>query len=180
MNIDLSLVPTLWYENKDGKRYVPTIGEDPPEEFIYQHTQIPNLLRHSVFREVVKAEVDACPHATRYIRETFGWIDSIEGRECITCKGTQVKEKTDDWPTEWDANGSREILVTNASWGEDLVLAIIGSFYSLRDAILIVANACERCSNVLAYTHRVGWGYAEGSDDWKAAGTSCIFCEEKK
>lgn len=48
--------------------------------------------------------------------------------------------------------------------------------YSLDDAILIAARACEGCMNVLLWRYGCNDGYPEDSDERKRAGTSCLFC----
>lgn len=189
---DLSLVPVLWYENKKGERYVWKMeGEDrfgdPPPGFIYQHSQFPSDLRHTILRGVVSEEVAACPHPVEDIRKTYGWIEGVEGRECTSCRGTQTKKVEEAWPEKWDANGSNTVGAGTSSWPEDLVLKMATKswwgwlrgrkVYTLGEAIRIVANSCERCMNVLGHRYRVGWGYAEGSKDWVKSGTKCQFCK---
>lgn len=51
MNLDLNLVPTLWYENAEGERFIPDLmqcGSDVPPEFVYQHSQFPTTLAHTI------------------------------------------------------------------------------------------------------------------------------------
>jgi hypothetical protein len=75
-------------------------------------------------------------------------------------------------------NGSsHEIMAAEMSWSEDLVLSMANSGkWKLREAILIAANACERCMNSLAHEYGLNWGYAEFSDEWEKCGTTCRFC----
>jgi hypothetical protein len=76
--------------------------------------------------------------------------------------------------------GSREILSGHSTWNQETVLAMANSGdYSLKEAIIIYATACERCMNVLIhkYTNRTD-GYEEYSEEWKKCGTSCKFCED--
>jgi hypothetical protein len=183
----LFVPPILWYENEQGEKFIPDLTKDevvnPPAGFIYQHSQFPKELVHNCRRSVVREEVDQCPHPAEDVHKTYGWIEGIEGRECSRCHGTQIKNIGDNWPDTWDANGSRTVISGNSSWPEDLVLAMAtyetGRF-RLSDAILIAANACERCMNALAYNYGLSWGYPEGSDEWKRCNTTCKFCKDEK
>jgi hypothetical protein len=182
MNIDASKIPTLWYENEAGEIFIPEpakLDEAIPEGFIYQHTQFPYVLRHTILRAVQKKDVESCNHPEKYIIQTFGWIEGIEGRECRKCYGTQTRKQGEPWPEKWDAYGSRQIMSGESSWPEDLVLAMaMTNEYTLSQAILIAANACERCMNTLAHKYDLKWGYPEGSEEWKKTRTSCQFCQD--
>ena len=61
---------------------------------------------------------------------------------------------------------------------EDVILAMANSGdYTLSEAIAVLANACERCMNVLTYKYLNGKdGYPEHSDEWKKANTVCNYC----
>lgn len=192
MNIDLALVPTLWYEDKDGNRHVVSqkeMGEcvDPPPGFVYQNSQFPNVLRHTVLHIIQKDEVEACEHPDKDVCRTYGWVDGVEGRKCRLCGGTHMRDVGEKWPDVWKAYGSRCIMTGNSSWSEDLVLAMASrtwrgwlrgrKVYTLGEAILIAANACERCMNALGDIYGLPWGYAEGSEEWENSGTRCQFCE---
>lgn len=190
MKIDLNLVPALWYENADSERHVPSAEEmstlaDPPSGFIYQHSQFPNTLRHSILESIQADAVEACGHPVEDIRRTYGWIDAVQGRECVLCGGTQTRNAGDEWPETWESYGSRSLMSGESSWPEDLVLAMATkpwwkwwrNVYTLGDAILIVANTCERCLNALGHRYGLKWGYAEGSEEWKRSRTSCQFCK---
>ena len=191
MKIELSMIPTLWYENKDGERWIPDYNADGPPDtnlppgFIYQHSQFPTNLRESILYIVQKDEVEACEHSSENVQPTGGWIDGVEGRECKKCYGSQTKNVDDPWPEEWDAYGSRSVMSGNSGWSEDLALALVTAqsrpeghpHLSLGDAILVAAIACERCMNTLANQYGLDWGYEYMSDDWKKCGTSCQFCK---
>lgn len=74
---------------------------------------------------------------------------------------------------------SYEIGWGESTYPEDLVLAMANSGdWSLGDAILIVANSCERCMNALAEQYGLDWGYKEYSDEWQKSNTVCDFCRE--
>lgn len=201
MNIDLSKVPIIWYENKEGERWLPKLDgaghpeEGRPDDFIYQHSQFPTNLRHNILKIIQPDEVAACDHPLKDIRPTGGWIDGVFGRECRTCNGTQIVEipgrapenqpGLEAWPKEWDATGSRSIGAGEIGWSEDLVLAMVTAktrppdhpAMRLGQAILVVANSCERCMNTLANQYGLDWGYEYMSEDWKKCGTICMFCE---
>ncbi len=196
MRIDLAKVPTLWYENEDGQRHILTDEElrDCPKEpeavkgekpFVYQHSQFPNVLHHTILKIVQASEVAACEHPAERIGRKGGLIDGLEGRECSWCYGAQTRKTGEEWPDEWEAYGSRSIGTGTSSRPEDLVLAMASrpwwkfwrTRYSLGDAIFIAANSCERCLNALGYLYGMKWGYAEGSVEWLESGTRCQFCE---
>lgn len=84
-------------------------------------------------------------------------------------------------------------MAGSSGWSRDLGLALARSSvrervmslvrghvwnknYKMGDAILIAANACERCMNSLAHQYGLSWGYKEHSNEWCEAGTSCNFC----
>jgi hypothetical protein len=55
MRISKSEITTLWYENQDGKRYIPMQEElhdglNPPAGFDYMHSTFPRVLHHQVLR----------------------------------------------------------------------------------------------------------------------------------
>lgn len=71
---------------------------------------------------------------------------------------------------------------THISGGnEKTILAMANSGdYTLGEAIMLWANACERCMNVLEFKYSGGVdGYAEHSNEWKRCGTECEFCREE-
>lgn len=183
IQIKKEMIPILWYENEKGEKHVPTENQlkgnmSIPDGFLYQHSQFPTTLTHNVLRLTVMDEVDSCQHPEASIQQTDGWVDGVEGRECNKCGGTQTKSKDQPWPKKWSSNGSRHVMTVNNGWSEDLVLAIANSGdWNLRDAILVVANSCERCMNALAHKYGLKWGYPEFGDEWKKTGTSCEFCE---
>ena len=52
--------------------------------------------------------------------------------------------------------------------------------YTLGEAIIAYATACERCMNVLSYKYTDGKeGYEEFSDEWKKCRTVCDFCRHE-
>ena len=182
----VSTMPTLWYENDAGERWEPDLesngypAEGLPSGFCYQHSQFPNVLRHTILRLVQESEVNECPHLEKDIEPTGGWVSGIEGRKCKQCGGSQTKRVSDPWPQQWDAYGSQELAAMESSYSEDLVLAMANSGdYTLSQAILVAANACERCMNSLAEKYGLEWGYPEYSVEWERSRTECEFCVPK-
>lgn len=73
--------------------------------------------------------------------------------------------------------GSKEVFSGESSFSDDLVLALVESGnFTLDEAIIFAAEACERCTNSAANDYGLDWGYPEGSEDWEASKTSCDFC----
>lgn len=181
MKIEKSMIPTLWYENEKGERFIPPEGGEPaPKGFIYQHTQFPRSLHHLVLRAVLREEVDACEHPAEHVHPTGGWIDGVEGRECKCCNGTQTRKTGEPWPERWEADGARQLIHGEQGWPESLALAMANSGkWTLSEAILIAANSCERCMNALAHEYGLDWGYPIHSENWQKANTSCAFCADE-
>ena len=54
MRITRDMVPTIWYENKKGEQFIPSLrGKMPPnipKGFIYQHSQFPSCLHYDILR----------------------------------------------------------------------------------------------------------------------------------
>ena len=181
LSIDKSKLNTLWYEDKDGNKHVPDYesddGVDVPDGFRYQVSQFPNYLRTTWLKMVDEEEVAACSHPEEDIRKDYRLIDGLEGRECSLCNGQQTKNVGEEWPEEWEAYGSRELMTGNSGWSEDLVLAMASSGdYTLSEAIILAATSCERCMNVLLHEYGCDDGYPEFSNEWQECGTACEFC----
>lgn len=69
------------------------------------------------------------------------------------------------------------------SFSEPLALAMVDGAnnqksYRLMHAMIIASEACERCMNSLAYEYGLGWGYAEGSEEWLDCPSECEMCRE--
>jgi hypothetical protein len=98
------------------------------------------------------------------------------------CHGTQTKKRWHFWPRKWSGYGSREIFSVHTTWNDEkVVLAMANSGdYTLAEAILVYTTACERCLNVIVYKYTNGTdGYAEYSEEWEKARTSCEFCRDE-
>lgn len=178
--VDPDALPTLWFENEAGDKFVPDMSGDtepetPPKDFNYQHSQFSDL-RHSVLKIVQQEDVDACDHPASHVKKDLGMDPAYgEGEECRKCGGQREKPVGGEWGP-WKAVGSREVMVVNSGWPEDLMLAIANGGVRPQKAIQISALACERCMNALAHEFGLDWGYPEGSEEWRAAGTECDFC----
>lgn len=217
MRIASEYLEQLWFENEDGKRFIPPLdGDMPPdipEGFIYQHAQFVTYLKEEVSVTITPERVAACDHPEDMMLKDADIIDSHEGRKCRKCGGYQQKLKGEPWSEDWDSGHSSPLGAVNRSWMPELVLAmtrptrremekqltrwessqsvLVGAagprqtappLFDLEYAIIIAATACERCMNALGWTYGVKFtendeGYPELSDKWKAAGTSCHFCE---
>ena len=190
-------LPTLWYENEAGDRWEVSPTDpyvEPPEGFIYQHSRFPHVLRETVLRMVQQSEVDACDHPADMMKPDLGLIEGLEGRECMKCHGTQVKDAGAPWPAKWEAYGSRELLTGESTWPDDLVLAMVrpsveemalalerhGSeprLLGMNDAIILAATSCEKCLNALLWRYGCQDGYPPYSKQWDECGTKCSICE---
>lgn len=190
-------LPTLWYENEAGDRWEVSPTDpyvEPPEGFIYQHSRFPHVLRETVLRMVQQSEVDACDHPADMMKPDLGLIEGLEGRECLKCHGTQVKDAGAPWPAQWEAYGSREILTGESTWPDELVLAMVrpspaemvlalerhGSeprLLGMNDAIILAATSCERCLNGLLWRYGCNDGYPPYSEQWNKTNTKCAICE---
>jgi hypothetical protein len=179
MKINKEDLKILWYEDENGK-VIPNPDEMvTPPGARYQVSRFPQSLTTTHLRLVDQEEVDKCRHPKRYVHPTYGWIDGIVGRECSLCRGTQTKKKWHFWPKKWGGHGSRLAFSFNSTWNDDkTVLAMVSSGdFTLSEAIIAYATACERCMNALAYKYSNGEeGYAEHSPGWEKCRTSCKFC----
>ena len=195
-------IPTLWYENEDGVRWIPDFTRNeppvPPKDFVYQWSQFPAQVEETCLQSVLRSEVDECDHDPEFIKRTSGWIDGVRGRECQKCHGTQVVNDEDypdnSWPDEWDACGSRPLMVGHTGYPTDLVMAMLRPsaveiarqilrygipalpYTSFTQAVLTAKTACEACLNALCHRYGLKDGYRKGSKEWKMAGTSCDLC----
>lgn len=191
------VLPTLWYENEAGDRWPVDLHDptaSPPEGFVYQWSRFPTVLRETCNRSILQADVDACDHPGGMLRPDLGLIEGLEGRECMKCRGSQVKDAGAPWPVQWDAHGSRDVMSGDSSWPDDLVLAMVRPspeemcvalerhgeeprLFGMDDAIILAASSCERCLNALLWRYGLDDGYPPYSEGWDKAGTSCEICK---
>ncbi len=173
-------LPTLWYEDKDGTRlpgpYESAVGEPfVPPGAVFQVSRFPEV-RHTHLRFVQREEVGACLHPDDNVLAIYGWVDGIEGRECKRCHGTQTRDVRTPWPETWDAHGSREYMAFTSSGGHGLVEAMVRDGWTITDALVWKATACEKCMNVLGYQLGVPDHYGPKSREFATANTSCELC----
>ena len=181
MKILKEQLKTLWYEDEDGNEIICAENEYNPEGAAYKVSRFPKMLRTTRIKLIRQEDVDKCKHPRKYIKPTHGWIDGIVGRECKLCHGTQTKKKRHLWSKKWEGYGSREVFTSNSTWNDEkTILAMVNSGdYTLSEAIIVYATACERCMNVLVHKYTNGEdGYEEYSEEWQKCGTVCAFCKE--
>lgn len=180
MKIDKSTLDTLWYEDEEGNKIKHT-EEYRPNGAVYQVSQFPLEVNERHFKLIYQEDVNKCRHRRAWIKRTYGWVKGIKGRECQCCHGTQVRKWWQPWGRRWEGYGSRQAFSSSAQMGggtDALLMAMANSGdYTLSEAILIYARACERCSNVLWNKYIGGGeGYEEYSEEWKKVNTVCDFC----
>lgn len=199
MKIDTDQLPTIWYENGKGERFIPNLkgdypGDQVPKGFIYYHSEFSCELKHNVRKVITAEDVTNCSHAK--VVPTYGWVSGVEGRECKSCGGTQTRYLPNEWPDKWNLGSTtKNIFSGGSTYPQDLVVALVNPFlkqwlkafvrnkfrsptrYTLNYAIKIAGNNCERCMNALAYKYGLDWGYKEESDEWYRSRTVCRFCE---
>lgn len=179
--VDPEQLEILWYENKHGDKFYPDLSgetepETPPKGYDYQVSRFSDL-RENVLKIITPEDVAKCDHPAEYRRKDHGMDPSYgEGEKCDKCGGYREKPVGKNW-SDWKSGGSRDMMVMNMSWSEDLVKAMADSGISLRKAIILAATACERCMNALAHEFGLDWGYPEFSDEWHKCNTSCEYCE---
>lgn len=71
---------------------------------------------------------------------------------------------------------SKSVAEGHSGYWQEVVEQMVRAGYSLDQSILIQANACERCRNVLAWEFGVG-GYPMYSIMWHKSGTECRICK---
>lgn len=194
--IDMSAeLPTLWYENQEGDRFIPDLSLDYPSDQIphgykYQYSRFPRTLTETMLKLVTEEDVEACGHSN--IRPDLGLIGGLEGRICNLCGGSQTKRIGGPWPSKWKSGGSMNIGSMNSSYPADLVLAMTRPNpeeirkaaerghtivpMDLERAMIFAGTSCERCLNVLLWRHGCDDGYEDGSPEWVRCNTSCELC----
>jgi len=168
MKIDLTKLNKFhWFEDIDGKQYDVEGGNRPDEPLTY----------HVIHTCETREELLSYDYHPEHIHENnelyqaminFRWFWKLMYRR-MKRKGEGKTFKT--------------IAIFGSTWsgGQDVILAMANSGdYTLREAVFIWTNACERCMNVLAHKYLNGKdGYEEGSPEWKHCNTVCDFCREE-
>ena len=77
----LAVPPTLWYENRDGDRHVPTQAEladclDPPKGFDFQRSQFPCMLEDSIL-QLYRDETGRVVRSEAVMTGHSGWSEDL-------------------------------------------------------------------------------------------------------
>ena len=128
MNIDENL-HCIWYENEKGDKWFPDMDgngppdEDRPDEHVYMHSILTNVVHQDVLMIIRQQDVDACAHDGE-MKADDGLIKPLKGRTCRKCQGYQCVEKDEPWPVGWKAVGSVQLVSGSMGWDEKLVMAM--------------------------------------------------------
>ena len=188
MKIDKSKLRTgIWYEDENGN-----VIETETDEYVDRKNYPEIVIRNVCFPLQVTTRTsfyytnkDTCKHPLKFRRRTGGWVKGIKGCECKACGKTKVGKSFipfafmpwDDGPDTYDGF---ETHVTLGKFSQKCAVGMVNSGeYTLEEAIVILVNACERCTNVLDYKYGED-GYPEYSEQWKKANTVCEFCKDEK
>ena len=186
MKIDKSKLKIgLWYEDKDGN--VTQIPDNMcidrlSEEARTYHACFPLQITEHVRIIHSEREKAACKHKRKYWKKDVDLIKGYKGHTCTACGCCQVRKWWQPWGRKWDYGLSAAPLVdfntTIGGGNQDVIMAMVNSGdYTLAEALVVFASACERCMNVLAYKYLDGSeGYAEHSAEWEKCNTKCDFC----
>lgn len=73
--------PTLWYEDKDGNRWIPSAEDlpnvtDPPLGFDFQYSQFPCYLEETVLK-LVRSEEGRIERSVDLMTGHFGWSEDL-------------------------------------------------------------------------------------------------------
>lgn len=173
----------IWYEDVNRNMYRNDNGVGRPnDECVTYHICFPLEIREEI--RGIYDNKNTCKHPLAYRKRTGGWIKGVKGCKCEKCGKTKVGKKFIPFAfMKWgDGAETYSIMTSNTHIGnEDCVLAMANSGdYTLREAAVVYANACERCMNVLEYKYLNGKaGYEEFSEEWKKANTICDFCKDE-
>ena len=167
MRIDLTKLRKFhWFEDENGNMY-DEISQNLPHD-------IEHFTYHVVNPLVYTEKITEYSYHPEYLHESnrfykamlnFKWFYNLMYR--------RMKKRG-------DSKTFKDIASFNTGYRSmsDVIVAMVNSKdYTLEEAIYICANACERCSNVLAYKYLdEKEGYSEYSEEWKKCNTVCDFC----
>lgn len=127
MNIDDHLY-SIWYENKEGDKWFPDMGDGPPDEdrpddYVFTHSMLVNMVNEDMRMIIRQKDVDACAHDGQ-MKPDNGLIDGLKGRTCRKCRGYQSVTTAAAWPLVWEAMGSVHLAVGSSGWDQGLVMAM--------------------------------------------------------
>ena len=158
MNIDLSKMKRIWWEDIDGNVLdVPEdacLTDEQKEQYPFYNTclpcQIQQVINHYGYHpKGIDKILIKLPFINKRVKERIG----------KTFKRLYT-------------------VTTTYGAGGDCIAAMVSSgHYTLEEAIWIYTTACERCTNALEYKYlNKKSGYSEYSSEWVMADTKCIFC----
>ena len=156
---------------------------DIPEGVVTYHSCFPLEVTEKIYKVHDKNEKSSCKHKRKWWEKDNDLIKGYKGHTCTACGCSQLRKWWQPWGRKWDYGTETTLLLeqhTGIGGGnQDLILAMVNSGdYTLKEAIAVLASACERCLNVLAYKYLNGAdGYAEHSEEWKKCNTVCDFCK---
>jgi len=191
-----------WVPDMEGE-----MPPDVPLGFFRMCTQFSNHVTEESRLFVTQGKVDECPHPEeRYEKIGVMRDDGVIGI-CGLCRGRRRTFNNGDVKWVATSAGGEFETASTMSWNPALVLAMVRPtveerekqnhrwrpeqpalqvgatvaiyppLFEMPEAIIIAAQSCSRCLNVLLYTYGLDDGFAEMSDQWKAHGTECRFCE---
>lgn len=187
MNIDKSALRLgMWYEDEEGNKT--PVGRDfkPPKGTVSYHTQSPLDITEDIY--LYYSDDNTCKHPKEMVRRTFGWEVGYKGCRCDKCGSIKLGKKYIPFAfMQWQHRASETFHACSRTCHlskdhEKYIVAMVNSGdYTLSEAIIIYATACERCQNALDYKYSGGTeGYPEDSDEYRNCNTSCDFCSKEQ
>ena len=178
MKIDKSKLKLgIWFEDCDGNMY-----EEKPEnaKHVTRRVCFPLQITTQVYNDYDKE----CNHPLKCRKRTLGWVDGIKGCECVRCGKTKVGKSYIPfafmpWKDGPDTRYAFSVNTTLGKFTQKCIVAMVNSGdFELDEALVVMANACERCMNTLLFKYLNGEdGYPEYSEEWYKANTCCDFCK---
>lgn len=184
MNINLKEISNYsWFQDEDGNKY----DIENPKVTSYYH-KFPLQVYEEIDTVHHQEDFDKCTHPIQDVKVTtmaYGDEKIKIKMECQNCGGLLeiITDKHGVISNGWEYRRFVHLITSSTHIGgaEDLIMKMVNDGdYTLREAIMIVSTACERCINVLYNKYGFEDGYQEFSDKWYHAGTSCQFCKDTK
>ena len=174
----------IWYEDQEGNR-IPDSAEEiwnHPANAATYHVQWPLEIREEI--RGIYTNKDTCKHPFKCRKRLKECADyAIKCAACgkIKYSKNRLQSIFAKWSTGPDSYDCVSFQTHIGRGNEEIILAMANSGdYTLGEAIIVFATACERCMNVLSYKYTNGKeGYKEFSDEWKKCGTVCDFCRHE-
>lgn len=128
-----------------------------------------------------------------FTEETFEWLwyEDTDGNRIPT---TEEQDNSGEFPSNahtqhsqfcdlrhgivmMEVEGGGEIGSGSSTWSDDVVTAMVRSGdWTAQDAIMVYAQGCERCINVLWHHYDGSDGYPFGSEEYWRTNTCCSMC----